>query len=196
MSKKILLITIAILMAAGLFLFNTAGMAQSQKPKAAPTCIPCHAPDEKILMGTMTRVLMDAATIQMQVGPATWLVKFVPAEVKLIGAKALDGIPKDSDIFVTITEKKGELYADRVAVKQPITVAPEKLIMVAEVAKLVDLGAEKGNFLIIDARPATRYHEGHIPGAISIYFADFDKNVDKLPKEKDRMLIFYCGGPT
>ena len=38
--------------------------------------------------------------------------------------------------------------------------------------------------------------EGYIPGAISIYDAQFEKNLDKLPKNKDNLIVFYCGGPT
>lgn len=194
--RKMFFTTIAIFVVTVGLMLSSTSMAQSQKPKITPMCMQCHAKDEKILRGVLAMVLMDAETIQMQVGPATWLVKFVPAEVKVIGSKALDAIPKDREIAITIVEKKGEIYAESVSVKQPVTVAPEKLKKVGELAKLVEIGTEKGNFLIVDSRPPLRYHEGHIPGAISIYDADFDKNVDKLPKEKDRMLIFYCGGPT
>ena len=27
-------------------------------------------------------------------------------------------------------------------------------------------------------------------------WAQFDKNLEKLPKNKDNLLVFYCGGPT
>lgn len=47
-------------------------------------------------------------------------------------------------------------------------------------------------FQIIDARPAVKYDEGHVPGAISIPKPLLTQNLDKLAK--DRMLIFYCGG--
>ena len=47
-------------------------------------------------------------------------------------------------------------------------------------------------FQIIDARPAIKYEEGHVPGAISIPKPLLTKNLDKLAK--DKMLIFYCGG--
>ena len=51
------------------------------------------------------------------------------------------------------------------------------------------------NVMIIDARPAKpKYVKGHIPMAVSIPDTKFDKMVDKLPKDKDALLIFYCGG--
>jgi 3-mercaptopyruvate sulfurtransferase SseA len=51
--------------------------------------------------------------------------------------------------------------------------------------------------MIIDSRPyKPKYANGHIPGAISIPDSQFDKMTDKLPEDKNALLIFYCGGPT
>lgn len=48
---------------------------------------------------------------------------------------------------------------------------------------------------IIDSRPAARrYDVGHIPGAINIPDSQFDKLKNLLPEDKNKLLIFYCGG--
>lgn len=48
---------------------------------------------------------------------------------------------------------------------------------------------------LIDSRPtARRYDIGHIPGAISIPDSAFDKHIDKLPADKNALVIFYCQG--
>jgi rhodanese-related sulfurtransferase len=53
----------------------------------------------------------------------------------------------------------------------------------------------KADMVVIDSRPKrTMYDKGHIPGAISIPDTDFDKLVDQLPADKDKQLVFYCGG--
>lgn len=49
-------------------------------------------------------------------------------------------------------------------------------------------------FVLVDARPPAKYHEGHINGAINIPDADFDKHQDRLPANKETPLYFYCGG--
>ncbi len=182
---------------AGLFLLGTSAMAAevAQKPKIAPICKQCHQPDEKILRGVLGGVSGKAKTIQVNIGAASWLAKWEDG-TQLVGAESFGKIPKEKEIAVYITEKDGALYASKVSVKQPAKVAAEKLIKTEEVAKLVEMGVEKGNFLVIDSRPAPRYNEGHIPTSISIYDAEFEKHVDKFPKEKDKLLIFYCGGPT
>ena len=51
------------------------------------------------------------------------------------------------------------------------------------------------NVMLIDARPKrAKYDKGHIPMAVSIPDTHFDKLQDKLPADKDALLIFYCEG--
>jgi len=53
----------------------------------------------------------------------------------------------------------------------------------------------KADMVVIDSRPKrTMYDKGHIPGAISMPDTDFDKLTDQLPADKDKQLVFYCGG--
>jgi len=53
------------------------------------------------------------------------------------------------------------------------------------------------NVLIIDSRPKRpKFDKGYIPTAVSIPNSQFAKMVDKLPADKDTLLIFYCQGPT
>jgi rhodanese-related sulfurtransferase len=51
------------------------------------------------------------------------------------------------------------------------------------------------NVMLIDARPyKPKFIKGHIPGAVSIPDSQFDKMTDKLPADKNALLIYYCGG--
>ena len=48
---------------------------------------------------------------------------------------------------------------------------------------------------LIDSRPKRKkYDKGHIPSAISLPDMYFDKQKDQLPADKDKLLVFYCGG--
>ena len=68
------------------------------------------------------------------------------------------------------------------------------IVNMAFVAKHVSIPMAE-NVMLIDARPyKPKYIKGHIPGAISIPDSQFDKMTDKLPADKDSLLIFYCGG--
>lgn len=55
--------------------------------------------------------------------------------------------------------------------------------------------AEKADIVLIDSRPARRVQsEGTIPGAINISDTNFDKEVAKLPQDKQKEIIFFCQG--
>ncbi len=196
MIKKLaVLVLLTGFLAAGLSIADSVSAAEAQKPKIAAPCKQCHAPDDKILRGALGSVSQKAETIQVQIGPATWLAKY-DDNTKVVGAEKIAKIPKEKEIAIHYVEKGSALYATIVSVKQPAKVSAEKLIKAEEVARLVAMGPEKGNYMLVDSRPGPRYHEGHIPGAIVIYDAEFEKNAGKLPKEMDRILIFYCGGVT
>lgn len=52
-----------------------------------------------------------------------------------------------------------------------------------------------GNVMLIDSRPyKTKFIQGHIPGAVSIPFSEFDQKINLLPQDKNALLIFYCEG--
>lgn len=194
LGKRITVLTVFSI-AAGLLVFSSAGSAQSEKPKIAPQCKQCHKPDEKILRGLFMNVSKKAGTIQMQIGPATWLVRFDDS-TKLIGGDKFSEIPKEKEIAISFTERNGELYAESLSIEPPAKVPEEKLIKVDALQRLVAMGGEKGDVTLVDSRPGFRYNEGHIPGALSLFDGEFDRNIEKLPKNKERLLIFYCGGLT
>lgn len=66
-----------------------------------------------------------------------------------------------------------------------------KEISAQELKKMLD---SRAKMELIDARTTEEYLQGHIPGAVSIdpnkvmFMSGF------LPKDKDRLLIFYCRG--
>ena len=50
---------------------------------------------------------------------------------------------------------------------------------------------------LVDSRPPARFDQAHLPGAHSIPLPVLEKKqAELLPKEKDALLIFYCGGIT
>lgn len=180
--------------AAGSLLFAIPAIAQQaapQKPTLLKPCSQCHAPAEKVLRGTIGNISNRAETFAINTG-AVWTVKFDDS-TKLTGwGQALTKIPKEKEVAVTYVEKDGQLYAKAVSVKQPAVIPPDKLMSTAQMIDHV----QKGDAVIVDSRPAARFYEGAIPGAINIYDAEFDKHVSKLPADKSKLLIFYCAGAT
>ena len=66
-------------------------------------------------------------------------------------------------------------------------------IGVAEIKQLLNANS---NFVLIDSRPGQRYSEAHLPTAISIPVCSMSELLELLPRDKDQLLVFYCGGRT
>jgi len=146
------------------------------------------------LTGKITGKSNKAKTISIEVKGKNEFVKF---DDKTSGLEhAANG-----EAAIVVFEMRGdERYAT--VVKPKLAALPEGVTEMKpdELIKLVAMGPEAGKYLLIDSRPAPRYHEGHIPTAISIpETALKEKGEAALPaeaKSKDLTLIFYCGGYT
>lgn len=197
-SKKGYLAAICVLSVSVLLL--PAGVsAKLEKARTIKPCLECHKKDKSnFIRGKLSSVSMKAETIKINTGPGgktSWLVKF-DEDTKLKGAKTFNKVKKGKEVLAKFNMVDGQLYASSFSVKKPAKIKPEMVLKVDQVKEIVAKGSEKGNYLMVDARPAPKYLQGHIPGSISIYNAAFKKNIDKLPKDKNKLLIYYCGGPT
>ena len=92
---------------------------------------------------------------------------------------------------VTTQKATGEAQKETVAKWRFHSIVDVKFVQ--QYAKL----PRPDNVLIIDSRPKRpKFDKGYIPTAISIPDSQFAKLTDKLPADKDALLIFYCQGPT
>lgn len=53
---------------------------------------------------------------------------------------------------------------------------------------------DKGTVTVVDVNGTESYKAGHIPGSID-YVAVKEDFADKLPAEKDALIVAYCGSP-
>ncbi len=178
-------------------LITSAGPSFAEKPTVLKPCVQCHQPEKDVVRGTLVSVTEKFKTINVQVGQKlVWIIAYGD-DLKISGADKLSTIPRDKEIGVRFTGDEKKPYAVSLTVKPPAKVAPEKLVSLEDMVKFAAEGPEKGNYLLVDSRPKARYLEGHIPGAVSQPNDKFDELKDAvLPSEKDKLVIFYCGGVT
>ena len=184
---------------------KAAGVAAPQaKPTIAKLCANCHQAEPGNLRGNFDSVSYKTQSIQIKIDDATEILRFDKNTLQLANIPTFADSPSESlyslkrgkEIHIAFTEKEGVKFATLVSAKTTIKVAPEKLITTADMEKLVAMGPEKGKYLLVDARPAPRFMEGAIPTAVNIPFAAFDKMTEKLPKDKNALIIYYCAGVT
>ncbi len=186
--KKFLRSLLPILMFSAFFLSGPAcptnNIAWAEEKAAATN-------GENVYQGAVTGVSNKAKTISIKVGEKTEMVKFTDDTQGLEYAKEgeaaiIEFERRGTDKIATVIKPKLAKLPDGVSEMQP-----------EELAKLVAVGPEKGNYVLIDSRPTARFDEGAIPTSISIPVPKIEKDgKDLLPADKDKLLIFYCGGPT
>ena len=182
--------------------FFTAGVSAAGKPTIAGVCKKCHTAQPDAVRGKLGKVSPEFNTLQVSVGKLVWIVNYddktnVVKGDKKAGSDAIQNIPKNKEILISFSGSDAKPLATEIAVKQPYKVPEEQKISNAEVVKLVSMGTEKGKYTLIDARPKGAYLGGHIPTAISLPFDTFEESCSTvLPNDKNRLLVFYCGGPT
>ena len=181
---------------------SVAGTANAGKPTIAGGCKKCHTGQPDAVRGNLGSVSQDFKTIQVNVGGIVWIVNYddkttVVKGDKTAGADEIANLPAKKEILVSFTGTEAKPLATEIAVKQPYKVPEHQKFTNAETVKLVAMGPEKGNYTLVDARPTGAFLSGHIPTAISLPYGKFaDECTTVLPQDKDRLLVFYCGGPT
>ena len=174
-----------------------AAPAYAEKPTVLAPCKQCHQSEKDLVRGTLVSISDKFKTINVQVGQKlVWIINYGD-DLKIVGADKLASIAKEKEIGIRFTGDEKKPYAVSLTVKPPAKVAPEKLVTADDLQKLIAAGPEKGKYLLVDSRPKPRYSEGHITYAVSLDNTKFDELKDKvLPKEKDMLIVFYCGGVT
>jgi len=176
--------------------FAMAGCAE-QKPTgtAASPAVPAASAPKKelpVYKGVIGEVSKKAKTILINVGPEgkteSMLVMYDAKTAGIDFAKKGDS--------VTIAYEMRDQVAHAVSIKPNLAKLPEGVTEIKTV-ELQGLVEKKADMLLIDARPESRYAQSHLPGAVSIPVDKLAKaQAAVLPKEKDKLLVFYCGGPT
>ena len=173
------------------------------KPLQPGMCAACHTLEPNQIGGYFESAAFKSQAMQIDVGGAMpQILRFDAKALKVVDA-GVDKTPdflkeakKRHEVQVTVVEKDGVRYASEIRFKPPAKIDPANLIDYAGVAKLVAEGPAKANYTLIDSRPLVRFQEGAIPTAIHLPFIGFDKFVDRLPKDKSQLTVFYCGGIT
>lgn len=198
MRKRTTLSVLAVLVISGLIFFQLQSWAAGESPAMrAPNCLSCHSysQDQKLILGDFQSYSRQANLLTVKIGARSQIVK-ISDQTQLENAKSYRDLNLNNSLKIAFEEKPDGLYARKVTVKPPITVPKKQLISTKEMEQLIKEGPEKGQYLLLDSRPAYRFQEERLPGAQNMPLPNFDKLTHLLPADKGQMIIFYCQGFT
>lgn len=191
-NNKKRLLTTAI---ATLFLVNPMiGMSQDgPSPAEIGNCEECvDSVDTNMVNGTLEAISFKASMLQLTTNSGATVVKFND-ETILTGVGDFSEIRSGSRLEIEYLKKDGVLLA--VSIEATIKASAVLSDNQISANSLADLLLDRTSAVaLIDARSASSFNREHIPGAISISAGTFDKNRDKLPKERDHLIVYYCDG--
>ena len=158
LNKKILLrfslAMLAMILTSGL---PTLSRAATDSAKSTAT-----QKESNVVKGKILGVSKKAKTITVKGSKGPIMVKFDDS------TKGMEFAKKGEAAIIKFSEKDGSKVAT--VIKQKLAKLPKGVteIQPEQLAELVNLGPEKGNFMLIDARPSGPYNKGHIQYAHSI----------------------------
>jgi hypothetical protein len=133
-----------------------------------------------------------AKTISLSVG------KGDAAKVMMIkfdeNTKGVKDAAKGHAVKIAYEMRGADAYATDVQLKLAKLPPGVTEIKTPELQQLIDA---KTTMFLVDSRPVARYNQSHLPGAVSIPVPKLEeKQAAVLPKDKNELIVFYCGGPT
>lgn len=181
---------------AGLILLGS-GQAMAAGAMAAKKCLKCHSEYQKmdnVVAGEFQSRSNKAKSISVALDNGkTEIIKFT-AKTAVTNVPNIKALKRPIPVLVTYEKKGPDLVALKIKAKPMIKVPAAQLMDAKQLAGLVAMGPKKGGYTLIDSRPPITYLEGHIPGAVSVPFPKMPEMMGKLPKDKNSLVIFYCGG--
>lgn len=199
MSKLLAAMSVAMLTAAPAAL--AADQAPPAKPKDVKSCSVCHKPVEGQMRAFFDSVALKSQSIQLKLDNSYEVVQFDSEVLKIINGstpgkvgKSLKDIKKGHEVRVAyVVGADGMKSISELSIKPAMQVPAEKQMKVEEIEKLLK---GTGKYTLVDARPPIKFQEGSIPTAINIPLPAFQKSLDKLPKDKGELLVYFCAGVT
>lgn len=142
------------------------------------------------VVGKIQSISQSAKVIQY-INPKTkevTVIKFTDS-TQLIDAESFKDLTMNTKFKATIDDNNVASKIKRVLVK----LSAELVIDTDALSDLLDQGKP---IFIGDARPVSKYNIGHIPTSKSTPTDKLEANLNWLPKDKDTLIVFYCGGVT
>jgi len=188
----------------GLLIITACGKEQPAQTNKLndPNCIIGN--EEKIkdgrIIGSFMNLISKSQMLTIGVGPVREMIGFddTTSWTWSEEIKNNDDLKKKKGCILVDFKSDGDKkVATSVQILSPVSVPREWLIDNAALKKLMkgfpNVNRER---TIVDSRPGPKFAEGSIPGSISIPLPEMKngKGLEKLPVNKDALIVFYCGG--
>ncbi|THB75400.1 MAG: rhodanese-like domain-containing protein [Desulfobulbaceae bacterium] len=192
MQKKLKLFFVLQLTLLMLFTWGCGKQTAEVKQAAQPAKAAAETKSENVFKGPVVGKSNKAKTISITVGKGdtakTMMVRFDE------NTKGVEYAAKGEAAIIQWEQRGEDKFAT--VIKPKLAKLPEGVTEI-QTEELYELMANGADLFLVDARPKSRYDQAHLPGAVSIPVPKLkEKKASVLPDDKDKLLVFYCGGYT
>ena len=140
--------------------------------------------------GKIQSIIHSSKVIQY-LNPKTKVVQVIKytEDTQLEAAESFKDLTVNTKFKATLNDDNIATKIKRILVKLPA----DQVIDTDTLSEMVEEGAA---VFIGDARPVGKYNIGHIPTSKATPTDKLKANLNWLPKDKDALVVFYCGGVT
>ncbi len=156
-----------------------------------------HAKDGAVVLDVRSPEAMGGALIPGSLG----------ISLPMVPAFAGWFLPYDRDILLVVQEREDVKTAFRYLLRLgydrisgfldeglhawEVSGKPYQVIPSVHTAELVRRINEEKDFLLLDVRKRSEFHEAHLPGATHIYVGELPDNLHRVPRDKP--VVTFCG---
>jgi hypothetical protein len=182
------------LLTTGLLLLSGQAIA---KDLVAPNCTGCHQSEGSEIWGTIVPGSQTDTTVEVTTGKDVWKVRY-DGKSDLDSFASARELRDEKAVLVEFSKKSdGWVYAEDMSYKPSYHFHEiENIITMSDVAQVLKKTPEEGNYMIVDARGYDNFIEGHLPNAELIPYYRLLEYKDRMPADKNTMIIAYCRGFT
>lgn len=150
--------------------------------------------EKGVYEGVVAGVSERAKTLSITLGKEDQGEKKVMMLKFDVNTKGMSQAAKGKPVKVSYEKRGADIFATEVELKVAKLPAGITEIKTEELKNLID---SKSSLFLVDSRPLARFNQAHLPGAHAVPLPELKKKkAAVLPKNKKRLLIFYCGGIT
>ncbi len=187
---------IASLIAVASMTFTPGNSQADSNSKAQPLCTQCHKTENNVIWGTVVPgSQMNGNSLKVQAGSTVWDVSY-DKNTKMKKMGTAKELPNGEGVRIKISSIKGDqAYAEEISYKPSYKFKnPDDIILVGEVVELLKREPKDGDWMLFDSRGYDNYIEGHLPGAVLLPYYEMAAYMDRLPKDKNTLIVSYCRG--
>jgi hypothetical protein len=163
------------------------------RERIARNCKGCHSAGENTIWGLLRAGSQKEGSFEVVVDGTLWHVTY-DKNSRLKKLQSIKQLRNEEAVMVRYRNAgAGNVYALEVRYKPNLSFIPADAVMeIGDLVNLLKQDPDEANYILFDARGVGDYNEGHIPGAVSLPYYRFNHFKNRLPKDKNTLIVMYC----